>query len=69
VREIGAQGALIWRVPPFELRLSSGHYDRFWAAARGPRSPSRLHTLRVAVSKKVNTGRSQEIENYRRSAI
>ena len=66
---LGLKGALIWQVPPFELRLSSSHYDRFWAAAQDLGAPVSLHTLTGRSLKESKHWEDRRgIENYRRSA-
>jgi predicted TIM-barrel fold metal-dependent hydrolase len=41
----GMRGVMIWQVPPPKLRLSSSHYDRFWAAAQESEMSVSLHIL------------------------
>lgn len=41
----GLKGAIIWQSPHKDLPFTSGHYDRFWAAAQEMNAPVSLHIL------------------------
>ena len=42
-RNAGLVGVTTWLVPPEELRFSSDHYERFWAAAEDMETPVSMH--------------------------
>ena len=44
-KDLGLRGVLVWQAPPEDLRLSSAHYDKFWAAAAEAKMPVSLHIL------------------------
>ena len=42
-RNAGLVGVTTWLMPPDELRFSSDHYERFWAAAEDMETPVSMH--------------------------
>lgn len=55
VKKAGLKGATIWVLPPEGLPFTSGHYDRFWAAAQDLEMPVSMH---------INTGFGMYTEAY-----
>jgi predicted TIM-barrel fold metal-dependent hydrolase len=42
---MGLKGALLWQVPPEDLRFNTMHYERFWAACQEMEIPVNVHIV------------------------
>ena len=42
-KKLGMAGAMIWLIPPEELKYRTRHYDKFWAAAQELQMPISMH--------------------------
>ena len=65
-KKAGLPGAMIWLYPHPDLRFSSDHYERFWAAAQDMDVPVSLHILTGHGYNKRSAERS-DLEVYRTS--